>query len=145
MSVASMHNAFELLCSNFLDTDSESFLLVSECVFLGCSARFPLQSAANAFEAFLVVFDGSLVLFEVAKALTFLFHVLRESTCGVPINLGHDHSEFARETIGIVADRVLQIWVCTYALHRCNVPECLILTNVFERGNDSDLVGIVKA
>jgi len=85
------------------------------------------------------------VVFEVANALAFPLHVLRESISDISVDLRHDHREFAGEAISVVADSVLQVWVGAYTFNRCDVPQRLALAGVFKRGVDSDLVRIGNA
>lgn len=87
-----------------------------------------------------MLFDGLLVIVEIVKVLVFAFNVSGKTIVDVSIDLGHNHSEFAGESISVNADGVLQVWVCTRTFDRHDVPQRLALTEVLVCSPDSDPV-----
>ena len=82
-----------------------------------------------------MLFDRFLVIVKVVNVLTFVSHIFGKIIV----------SEFAGESISVVADGVLQIWVCTRAFDTHDIPQRLALTEVLVRGPDSDPVRVGSA
>ena len=92
-----------------------------------------------------MLFDRFLVIVKVVNVLTFVSHIFGKIIVNISIDLGHNHGEFAGESISVVADGVLQIWVCTRTFDTHDIPQRLALTEVLVRGPDSDPVRVGSA